>query len=266
MRTLSFKSPATVAMVASMLIGLAGCEAVQPTPTCRVRPSQYAARYAVEGSPQGMCTDKVLTGEIIHLNFFRNKSDYAEGAPSVGIEAASVADAWAAAKDMMPAPTGVEYSQGDFTTPRPGSDDMCHAPTLSEAKITTPMASLSYKWSNFAVIVSPLSAAIYFGADLERKDGDCTVKYKVSAIYPAHHCGDGKTPRLDDKGMPVLDEKTKEPLFDDDPTTGKPVQDKCNPVQGSGLYPDIEYICDATPDGLKGSHLCLPKQDFPRLK
>jgi hypothetical protein len=33
------------------------------------------------------------------------------------------------------------------------------------------------------MFVTPLSNGIHFGADLARKDGDCTVNYKVVAVY-----------------------------------------------------------------------------------
>jgi hypothetical protein len=264
MRMSSFTSSATIAAVAlSALAGLSSCDPVQPTPACRVRPSKYAARYKVEGNPSGMCDGKVLGGEVINLNYYRDKRDYAEGAPSVGIEAASVADA-VHEMENLPA-SNVEYSLGQFSTPRPGDDDMCKAPMLSETKVVTPMANLSYKWSDFKVVVTPLSAAIYFGANLERKDGDCTVKYKVTAIYPATFCGDATVPVVDEMGKPVLGEDGK-PTFEDDPEHGKPDPEKCNPVQGSGLYPDIDYKCDASADGMSGTHLCLPVQDFPALK
>jgi hypothetical protein len=45
-----------------------------------------------------------------------------------------------------------------------------------------------------------------------------------------------------------------------DPTTGKPDQSACDPVQGSGLSPDFDYSCD------QGTLLCLVKGNFPAFK
>ena len=44
---------------------------------------------------------------------------------------------------------------------------------------------LTYTWSNFRMLVKATSNGIYFGAELERKDGACTVNYKVTGIFPA---------------------------------------------------------------------------------
>jgi hypothetical protein len=257
MRNISLPYSATAATAAiTALLGLTSCDPVQPTASCRVRPSKYAARYAVDGTPSGMCDGKILTGEVLNLNYFRDKVDYYEGAISVGITPDSVAAHLPEdPKDPVPSDT-VFYSLGKFSTALPDDNQhICTAPSFDrETKVGS--ENISYKWSDFRVVVSPLSAAIYFGANLERKDGDCTAKYKVSAIYPATYCGDGKKTEKDpDTGM---DHEV------DDPTTGKADQTKCNSEQGSGLYPDIDYKCDATDDG-KGSHLCLPVQDFPAL-
>jgi hypothetical protein len=201
-----------------------------------------------------MCDGKVPTAEIINLNYFRNKADYAEGAPSVGIVSETIPEAVGDKTDV-----GMEYSLGEFTTPRPGDDDMCKAPKLSETNVKTDKADLTYKWSNFRVLVTPLSAAIYFGADLEKKDGDCTATYKVTAIYPVVHCGDAMKPVVGEDGK-----ETGE--MEPDPEHGKPNDELCKPVQGSGLSPDLEYKCDASADGMSGTHACIPKQDFPNFK
>jgi hypothetical protein len=260
MRTFSLTSSAKITAIAFSALAAMSCDAVQPTPACRVRPSKYAARFDLQGKTSGMCDGKVPTAEIINLNYFRDSKDYAEGAPSVGIVSDTIPEAVGEKTDV-----GMEYSLGQFSTPRPGDDDMCKAPTLSETKVKTDMADLTYKWSNFRVLVTPLSAAIYFGADLEKKDGDCTATYKVSAIYPVVHCGDATKPDLDDDGNPKKDEMGNV-IMVPDPEHGKPNEEACKPVQGSGLSPDLEYKCDATPDGMSGTHACIPVQDFPNFK
>jgi hypothetical protein len=241
-RSLSRSAFAAGALAAAALVS---CEATQPKPFCRVRQDAYAARYTMQ-SMQGACTGKVLAGEIIHLQYYRTApNDPAGASTSIAIEPESVAEA---VKGTAGA-TGMEYSLGKFTTVNPGDDDLCRAPTLSETSIVAGATRLSYAWSNIEMKVTPDSNAIHFGADLVRKDGDCTVTYKVSAINPALHCGDGRN----QMGEP-------------DPTTGNPSQALCEPVQGSGLSPELAYTCASTPDSTGTNHLCLPAKAFPSYK
>jgi hypothetical protein len=238
---LSRSALAAGALAAAALVS---CEATQPKPFCRVRQDAYAARYMMQ-SMQGACTGKVLAGEIIHLQYYRTAPSDPNGGTSIAIEAESVAEAVRGTAGA----TGMEYSIGKFTTVNPGDDDLCLAPVLSETSIVAGTTRLGYAWTNIQMKVTPDSNAIHFGADLVRKDGDCTVTYKVSAVNPALHCGDG----VDQMGQP-------------DPSTGKPVVTACEAVQGSGLSPELQYECDATPDGAGGTHLCLPAKAFPSRK
>jgi hypothetical protein len=224
---------------------LGSCEATQPRPYCRVQQDQYAARYIMQGTPQGNCTGKILTGEILNLQYYRALPNDPMGTTSVAIAPASVVEAAMG----MGTPMGTEFSLGKYTTVNPGDDNLCTAPTFTETNLTVGSTRLSYAWSNLQMIVTPVSNGIHFGADLVRKDGDCTVTYKVSAVNPALHCGDG----VDQMGHA-------------DPSTGKPVATACEAKQGSGLSPELQYECDATPDGAGGTHLCLPARAFPSRK
>jgi hypothetical protein len=269
-------------------VALLGCgKATQPKPACRAQNSEYAAAYVEAEKISGDCTDKELKTEIFHLAYYR--SDPTGGIPKLGIESAAIGDAVAAAEEHEP-PIPVtdepkQYSLGSFTSALPDDKDICSAPKLDEAGVSipeipgdptmmieaTPAVSLKYKWSNVKFITQPLSNAIHFGADLERTDGDCVMKYKVSAINPVIHCGDGKkmvdTEEIDPATMmPVIDPatgKTKQ-VEVDDPETGMPVPDACLPSEigapeGSGLAPDYEYTCEPT------TLLCVPTKAFPAL-
>jgi hypothetical protein len=251
---------ASVSLVSLLFLG--SCDTVQPKPTCKVRSEDYAARYALQGTPTGMCDGKILTGEILHLGFYRDAKDYAEGLPSVAIESASVADL---AADHEPH-DNTEYALGKFTAVRTDDADMCKAPVLSEHTFVKDMTSLGYKWSNFQIIVKASSNAQHFGADLVRRDGDCEAHYKVTASSPAVFCGDGTKAKIGDDGMPVKDDQGNV-VMEDDPTTGKPVAAKCanGPKDDFGLSPELVWVCDASDDGMTGTHLCLPKYDFPAL-
>ncbi len=234
-------APALLSLAA---LAAGGCDATQPRPLCRAQSAQYAARYTVQGTPQGACDGKVLTGEILNLQYYRSPPGDAAGTASLAIEPESV---FQAVKAGMA--TGMEYSIGRYTAVEPDAANLCKAPTLSETSITMGTTAISYKWSNMEMMVMATSNAIHFGGDLVRKEGDCTVNYKVSAVYPALHCGDG----VDQMGMP-------------DPTTGKPNPAACEPVTGSGLSPDLAYACDASADGTSGTRLCVPAKAFPAFK
>jgi hypothetical protein len=254
------------------LVAVAACDAVQPKPACKAQPAEYAAKYVMTGTPMGMCQDKILTGEILNVQQYRENPNKGDQPFSIAIEPQSVLDAVAQGQMAMAIVAGAgktEFSIGKYGSYEPADNGICEAATMSETVVMvpelpgdpsamppvdpTPARTLHYKWSNVKVLVTPLSNAVYFGADLLRTDDDCIVSYKVSAVSPAVFCGDGTA--KDDKGMDVPD-----------PTTGKPNPDACKSVQGSGLNPYIDYTCDASADGMSGTHLCLPRDQFPTVR
>jgi hypothetical protein len=275
-------------LVAALALG--GCgKATQTKPQCRAQQAEYAAQY-FKTAMEGDCTDKVLTGEVLNLAYYR--SDPSGGIPKLAIESASVADAINSGEEAIKDHPEVkvelmphEYALGSFKAVYPDAKDLCEAPTLTEAGVNvseipgdpaamppvdpTPAVSIKYKWSNFKVITKPLSNAIHFGADLVRTDGDCKVTYKVSAINPALHCGDGKkmvdTAEIDPMTMmPKIDPATGKTLQVevDDPESGNPNQAACKASKvgessGSGLAPDYDYECK------EHILLCVPKNEFP---
>jgi hypothetical protein len=244
------------------VIALGSCSAVQPKPQCKAQPAEYAARYTMQGSPQGMCDGKILPGEILHLQYYRNKDDYAGGSPSLAIQPESVLTAKDENKDST---SGMLYSQGAYTNIEPDDSDICSAPKLSDTNVTAGMVHLTYKWSNVRMIVTPLNNGSHFGADLVRTEGDCTVTYKVSAVYPAVFCGTATKVETDPDGKPVVDDMGK-PKIVDDPTSGVPDPKLCDPIPGNQISPDFALECDASKDGMSGTHLCMPQKAFPSLK
>ena len=253
----SVMKPAGNLVALVSLLALVGCDATQPRPLCRAQQSKYAARYTVTGTPSAGCEGKVLTGEILNLQYYRPKQNEPNGTPSVAIEADSVFQAVQAAAKMMMATQGQEFSQGPFDGYEPAADDICRAAQLSETNITAGPTQLGYKWSNLQMLVKPLANSTHFGADLVRRDGACTVPYKVSAAYPAVYCGTGTKTVMNEMGMMVT-----EP----DPTTGRPDPKLCEAVTGNGINPDFDLVCDASADGMSGTHLCVPRNDFPSLR
>jgi hypothetical protein len=262
-------------LVALLAGGVAGCgKATQPKPQCKAQQEVYAARY-FEPEVTGMC--EPLVGEQLFLQYYR--TDPVMGVPKLAIEPASIADALSAAEEAkVEATAEPEFSIGSFKDVFPDDHDICEAATLKDAVVsvpeipamppdhpdTIPALSLTYKWSNVKVITKPLSNAIHFGATLERTENDCTVKYKVSAIYPVIHCGNGEKPVLDDMGNPVLGPDGK-PEMEPDPESGDPDPDACKPsevgaAEGSGLSPEYAYECEKT------TLMCLPAKVFPSLE
>lgn len=264
----------TMSLTLIATAGLLGCgKAVQPKPACRTQQNTYAARYLENPEITGMCDGKVLKGEVLHLAYYRTAPQ--GGIAKVGIEPASIADLVTAAEEKMIPVTRMpqEYSLGNFKEVFPDDQDICTAPTLSEAGVETtmpipgdpmhvppipdtPPQTLKYKWSNVRFLTQPLSNAIHFGADLVRTDGDCTVKYKVSAINPVVHCGNGTKPKEDEHGMVVPGETMP------DPESGEPDNEQCTPskvgaASGTGLSPHFEYEC------VPGALICAPKHAFP---
>jgi hypothetical protein len=267
------KSLSLVALLAATSCG----GATQPKPQCKAQQEQYAAQYFPSGfdpmaPPMGCTADDVLQGEVLFLQYYRTDLD---GIPKLAIEPASIADA----KDngemhQVDVKAMPEYSIGSFTSAFPDDHDICTAPKLADSTIEvaaippdpkmmgdmgSPAVSLRYHWSNVKMVDTPLSNAIYFGADLERTTGTCTLKYKVAATWPVVQCGDGTAPVLDDKGNPIPG------MTMPDPSMGKPVPDTCLPSKvgadhGSGLSPQVDYECQAS------TLLCVPKNQFGPLK
>jgi hypothetical protein len=253
----------------------AGCgKATQPKPQCKAQQEEYAAKYIPDGfdpaaPPDGCTADDVLAGEVLNLQYYRADLN---GAPKLAIEPASIADAIAVGEehkvDVKPEP---EFSIGAFKDVFPDDHDICLAPKLDATSLHvdaippdpampddkgTPAVDLTYKWANVKVLTKPLSNAVHFGAELERTTGTCTLKYKVSAVYPVIFCGDKEKPVLDEMGKETGE---MEPDFEN----SKPLDPKeaCAPSEaghseGSGL-PDLKYEC---PEKVL---LCVPSVPFP---
>jgi hypothetical protein len=252
----TFRILATSALVLLSPLALS-CDAVQPRPPCRAQMQKYAAKYTMVGSPRGNCAGKIPSAELVNMQYYRAKPDDPSVAPSLAIEPQAVFDAVTEAKEMMMTPVGTEYAIGSFSAYEPDANDICKADTLTESKVTIGPKSWGYKWSNVQFITKPLMNSIHFGADLTRTEDDCSVDLKVSAIYPAIYCGTGKKMEMGEDG--------KEHEVDD-PTTGPPDNKLCDPVPGNNVHPDLALTCDASADGLSGSHLCVAAKAFPSLR
>ena len=285
MRTYNFMNRSLgICLSVATTLALGSCTAVQPKPQCKAQTGEYAARYTVD-KMSGACTDKIITGETLSVQYYSPKRDSASDRPKLAIVATRVAEATALGGehgvDVKVAP---DYSTpqggpstgslGPFSSVFPNDKDICVIKTMetSSAQVAAidkdsmadppfegaDAVDLSYGWSNLNMLVTPTSNAVYFGADLELKDGDCTVNYKVTAISPVVGCEETMdTTDIDpDTKMPVIDPdtgKTKQV------GTGKPNMDACTD-DSNGLNLDIDYTCDDK------TFLCVPANDYPQKK
>jgi hypothetical protein len=287
MKALTKTGIAAVALLGTF--GVVGCKAEQPKPQCKVQPAEYAAAYN-EPEMTGDCTDKVIPGEALNLQYYppdpntnkKIKIAILSSSAAGAIEAAEHAEVDVTADPAFDTSEGVSTAAiGEYATIKPNDKDMCVASELEPTSLTIPeimadptkeiehhdAVDLTYTWSNFRMLVKATSNGIYFGADLERKDGACTVNYKVTGIFPALSCEGTKE-------VEVIDPVTMKPMVDDEGNvvheevgTGEPDEDKCLPVTGegadieyNGLSQDLEYECEHT------TLLCMPVQQFPALK
>jgi hypothetical protein len=219
------------------LVGLGSCDATQPKPQCKTQPSDFAAKYTLVGTPEGMCEGKTPGGEILHMQAYAPDRLKANDTPTSAIEPASIAEA---IDEHMG--TGQEYSVGKFSSVLPDANNICKVPKYDQETKIEGDVNLTYEWSNLQVLVTAESNGIYFGADLVRTEDDCTAHYKVSAVYPVLHCG--------------TEEGEHGPA-----TAGEPDNGICTTGHGedldTNLSPDLEYECEAH------TLTCVPKNDFP---
>jgi hypothetical protein len=161
---------------------LSACDVEQPNPQCTVGRGEHAVRYTLV-SGEGACANK--TAEIVGAQIFRT--------PGSGIPPTLV---------FKPAPLAAnegkdtEYSvtaSGSFTTEYPGDDEVCEAPSFTEARQRVAQANgttldLSYQWSNVLVQGSAAIPGTQWTADLVYKQGECTATYRAVGMFPALKC------------------------------------------------------------------------------
>ncbi|MCX4241613.1 hypothetical protein [Paraliomyxa miuraensis] len=194
------------------VLGGSGCQ--QPDLNCTVYHGTYAAKYELEsGDPTSVCGS--LPGDVLGLNAY-----YADAGGRPDLEQGSIAirPRYVNALIFHALEQGVTdlsmdedaQSVGDFSAGRPGADDFCEAPTLSEATITIPevpevpddpetpdedesaplqpATTISYDWSNVRVLVNADAQGTQFSADLHFEQDGCAARYHVIAMYPAVGC------------------------------------------------------------------------------
>jgi hypothetical protein len=252
----------------ALLLGAAGlsCNDDQPAPFCTISRALYAARYVPDGQPTGMCAGYVplkgekLGGQAYLPDPMKAGDKYSLAIQSPVLGQRVVEGERANPKVLDPDPNHKPYSLGQFTADRPDGNNICSAPTLSDAEFnggalllpgnptamppvppeTLPPIAVKYHWSDFKSLVSATNIGLVWGANLEHTLNGCTAKYSVVAIAPPVDCT-GANGMADNSKCDVTPREA-ENFF------------------GSGLNPDTAVTCD--PDLL----LCVPSGPFPSKK
>lgn len=303
----------TIALaVCALAAALAACD--QPKPKCNVAHGAFWGQYLLV-SGEGECA--MLTGEELDVQSYyapRSKTDRRPDYEnvSIGIQPLTITAALSNAAGIAdPAEDDVPYSLGRITTKEPGKDGFCVAPKLSTAQLhlpevpehmpdmcsvapAAPAVDVSYAFSNVRVYYTPAAIGTQFTADLTYRQGDCTARYKVVAVYPMVSCG-APTP-LEDAGASDamvsggsdaasadaaaatsdaavdLDAATSdagdaaagdagagEACPPPEPPTGPPQPDD-SLCDGAGINPDFAVKCD------RDSMMCVLAKAAPSLK
>jgi hypothetical protein len=209
---------------------LGACGAEQPRPQCTIGRGAHAVRYTlVSGS--GPCATK--RAEIVGAQIFREPGS---GIPPV----LAFKPSPLAANEGKDTANSV-IASGSFTTEYPGDDELCEAPTLSEARQRIAQADgttldLRYQWSNVRVQGSAAIPGTQWTADLTYTQDDCMATYKAVGMFPAITC-----------------ERTVE---------GKKVRDPAicqQPRPGLSIDPAFPTFCEET------TNLCVLQGEPPAL-
>jgi hypothetical protein len=209
---------------------LGACDYEQPLPQCTVGRGEHAVRYSlVSGS--GACANK--TAEIVGAQIFRT--------PGSGIPPTLVFRPAPLAANGDKDPENSITASGDFTTEYPGDDEVCEAPSFSEARQLVAQANgttvdMRYQWSNVRVQGSAAIPGTQWSADLVYTEGECTATYRAVGMFPALKC-----------------ERTVNGKVERDPTICK------QPRPGLSIDPAFPTTCDVS------TNLCVLGGEPPVL-
>jgi hypothetical protein len=163
---------------------LSACDTEQPRPQCTVGRGEHAVRYTLV-SGTGACANK--TAEVVGAQIFRTPGSGIP--PTLVFKPAPLA----ANTGKDPDPEHSITASGDFTTEYPGDDEVCEAPSFSEARQLVAQADgttvdLRYQWSNVRVQGSAAIPGTQWTADLVYSEGECTATYKAVGMFPLIRC------------------------------------------------------------------------------
>lgn len=226
----------------------------------------------------------MLTGEELDVQSYFAPRSASDSRPdydqvSMAIQPASIGAALANAAGLAePEADDKPYALGRFVTIKAAEDGFCKAPELSVARLRLPEVAehavdmcttapaapaydVSYTFSNVRVYYTPSAIGTQFAADLSYRQGECSAKYRVTAVYPMVSCA---APGGDAGVAPAPDAAAA----DSDADAGCPppaaapgptVADDAL-CAGSGINPDFALSCDPA------SQMCVLKKEPPSLQ
>lgn len=233
----------------------------QPRTKCQTGRGAFAAKYTPVSNETAPC---VLKGESVGIQPY-NPANADKTAPDVehglvAIRGAQTANALTTHPAGDPVADNKPYALGNFLTAEPGGDDFCDVPTLNPSiqnlaevpgvdagedggggKPPIPAVSIKYEWKNLRFYVTAAQAGVQMIGDLTYTKDDCTVDYKVNAIYPSTPCS---TKDPDSGVVSLAPEKCLPPDLEHGRT-------------GSAINVDVPTECD--PDLM----LCVLKKNPP---
>jgi hypothetical protein len=273
-----------------LVLLLAACE--QPAPKCNVAHGAFWAQYTLV-SGDGDCA--MLTGEELDVQSYFAPRSASDSRPdydkvSMAIQPASISAALANAAGLAePAAEDKPYALGRFVTTKAAADGFCRVPELAVARLRLPEVAehaldmcttapaapaydVSYTFSNVRVYYTPSAIGTQFAADLSYRQGECSAKYRVTAVYPMVSCaaasGDAGVAQVADAAAAVSDEDAGSTDAEATADAGCPapaaapgpsVADDAL-CAGSGINPDFAVTCDPV------SQMCVLKKEPPSLQ
>lgn len=170
----------TFLVVAALSAWVAACSP-QARPVCLAGHGYYASKWTLKsGQPTGECS--TMKGELLGVEKFN--------APATPDDQTI----WIQTSTMLAESTSHTPGQSDRTVMSngkllkgdPDADNLCIAPTLSEASNAD--GSRKVSWSNVKFFVTALIPGTQFTGDVKYTAGGCTAEYSATALFPAIPC------------------------------------------------------------------------------
>jgi hypothetical protein len=252
-----------------------GCD--QPTPRCTVAAGDFAVKYTLKTQVQGDCA--ALPGEVLSLQVYyppQSSDDYSPNfdKATIGLQPSSITGliGEAAGGGVVPDTNDKPYGLGAFTASRPGDDDHCAVPELTEARVRLPAwgqytstddegnefchpasgpIDVSYKFTQMRVYNTPGAYGTQLTGVLTYTTPTCTAVYDIAGVYPAVPCNVDATPPTDMTPTDGADLPTEGgdvtpggSCPETSATPQAPDDSACG--EGSGISPEFAVSCDPT--------------------
>lgn len=210
---LHIKASLTLGVLGASVTGLLISACSIPAPYCTAAYGEYAVKL-VKKSGEGACAE--MPGEIIGSQSYvaekngKPQLDQIFAAFRGALMGSHLERAHSQMVALDPAEDHKAFSFGKFDSTLPNGDDICTIKSLSEAlqdlppvpavaddpmtmeedetAPELPASTMSYKWSNIRMRVTPEELGSAFAADLEFSQDDCVATYEAIGVFPPVGC------------------------------------------------------------------------------